>query len=268
VGRDFISSLIELTHRIEREQAALQHAMARGQQVCTGTDESGTITVHIDDEGTARDVQVAADWRYRLTPAQVGPAVVAADTAAAQRRESATAEALAEQSTADNRESTGDGLGGDRGAGGFGGPPVSPEWFGALTAPPGHAAPATPSDLSGQREPASGRSLAEISAAVLAAVDDLDRITEPPPPVHGIGAEGAVRVTLAGSRITECTINQAWLVRQDEVTLAHALREAVSRAAAAGLAARTPLLDFQRRLDGLVADAQANLAHLARGGRP
>ena len=249
MARDLLSSLAELTHRIQQEQASLRRAVARGREVCSGTDESGTITVLIDDEGTARDVRVAAGWRYRLSPGQVGPAVVAADTSAALRRASATAEALDLQSTVDNSGSTQDD------------PAV-----GLGTSSDGLDTPTRLARLGA--EATRPRSLTEISAAVLAAVDDLDRVIEPPPPVHGTGAEGAVRVTLAAGRITECAVNQSWLIHQDEVTLAHALREAVSRAAAAGLATRTRLIEYQRRLDALVADARASLNRLAEGVRP
>jgi hypothetical protein len=241
VGHDLLSSVTELTQRLRREQAALTRAMARAREISDGTDESGTITILLDDDGIARDVRVAADWRRRLDLPGVAPAVVAADAAAARRRATATAEALASESTV------------------AGGP--------APDAPPGWLVPVPPSgpdaDLARPR-----RSLAEISAAVLAAVDDLERATEPAPPVHGAGAEGAVRVTLAQGRITECVINEAWLAGQDEATLAHALREAVSAAAAAGVAARRPLIEYQQRLDAIVADARANLHRLAGGVRP
>jgi hypothetical protein len=113
--------------------------------------------------------------------------------------------------------------------------------------------------------PGERRSLAELSAAVLAAFDDLDRIVQPPPPVHGCGADGAVKVTMAAGRITHCLVNQDWLTHQDDITLAHALREAVSDAAAAWLAARTPSIDYQRRLHELVTDARSALARLRPG---
>lgn len=249
VARDLLSSLAELTHRIQQEQATLRRAVARGREVRTGTDESGTIIVELDDEGTARDVRVGANWRYRLSLVQVGPAVVAADASAALRRANATIEAL-DQSTADSGRSTQDGQTDGLPAGGCDRPD-------SLLPPPRSGAAAT----------SPRRSVAEISAAVLAAVNELDGFTEPPPPVHGTGADGAVRVTLVAGRITECAISPAWLRHQDEVTLARALREAVGQAAAAGVAARTRFMDYQRRLEALVADARASLNDLARGVR-
>jgi hypothetical protein len=252
---DLLSSVTELTQRLRREQADLIRANARGRQVRDGTDESGSITIVLDDDGTARDVLVAADWRRRLNPAQVGSAVVAADSRAAHRRAAATADALAGASTSDGRgrESTEDteeelARSGPTSSGGGWLVPIP------LTEPASEPAPPR-------------RSLAELSTAVLAAFEELERVTEPPPPVPGVGAAGAVRVTLAEGRLTECAINQAWLAHQDEVTLAYALREAVSAALTAAVAARRPLIEYQQRLDEIVADARATLRDLAAGVR-
>lgn len=239
--RDLLGSVTELTHRLRREQATLALALTQASQRRDGTDESGTMTILIDDAGTARDVIVAADWRRRLPPEQVGGAVVAADTDAARRRAVATAEALAEVrgSTTDAEEAT-----------------VRPDPSTGLG----------PVSLSG----GVGRPLSvmELTSAVLAAVEDLERATTPPPAVHGGGAGGAVRVTLDQGRITECLVNQRWLAQQDEVTLAHALREAISAAAAAGLAARAPFIEYQQRLDAIVVDARATLQEFSQGPRP
>jgi hypothetical protein len=260
--RDLLGSITELTRRLRREQATLVRAMAQAREVQGGTDESGSITVLVDDEGTARDVRVHADWRSRLTPAQVGAAVVAADGEAARRRATATAEALTRPSTDDAAQSTQDA---DQATSEMlrdgSARPVTDVLGGLATLRP------EPPPASSVEPPRPLRSLSEISTAVLAAVDDLERVTAPPPPVHGAGGEGAVRVTLAHGRITECVINQAWLAHQDDVTLAHALREAVSAAATARVAARRPLIEYQQRLDAIVADARANLNHFSGGVR-
>jgi hypothetical protein len=222
-----------------------------------GTDETGSITIVLDDDATARDVVVAAAWR-RLSPAQVGPAVVAADTDAARRFITATIAAPTTPSPTSPSRS--DGMGG---AGGY-------------------------RDQSGNRDrdrwwpianPAVGgpRPLTALAEAVLTATDDLDAVigappgragAGSPPDVVGIGAGAAVRITMTRGRITECTIDQAWLRQQDEVTLAHALREAIGQAAAADRAARQPFRDHQRRLAGIVAEARAALDELGRGARP
>lgn len=233
--RDLLGSVTKLTQRLRREQTTLARALTLARQRRDGTDESGTMTILIDEAGTARDVIVAADWRRRLPPDQVGAAVMAADEAAARHRVVATAEALAEV-----RGSTTD----DDGA-------ATQPWL----------VPLPPSDAGRPR------SVMELTTAVLAAVDDLERATTPPPAVHGGGAGGAVRVTLDQGRITECTVNQHWLANQDEVTLAHALREAISAATAAGLAARAPLIEYQQRLDAIVADARATLSEFSQGSR-
>lgn len=231
---DLLDSLSELTRQVGQSRAALDRAVARGREIHDGTDDSGTVTILIDDDGTARDVRVAADWRARLPTSELGPAVVAADTEAATRRAGATATALAYVSIEDMDA----------------GPP-----------PHGWLAPVPAPSEGGRR-----RSLEELSAAVWSALDDMDRVTQAPPTVCGTGAEGAVKVTMAGGRITACEVNEAWLAHQDDVTLTHALREAVSAAACAGIAARTPLADFQRRLHEVVADARATLVQLRPAG--
>lgn len=256
---DVFGSVAELTRRLRRAQTVLAVATAQARAVREGTDRTGSITVVIDDDGTARDVHVAADWRNRLDPADVGPAVVAADAEAARRRAAATAQALAD-AQADAEARTTDGEGADQSAvDGQSGPTGSALSIDAAAL--GWLAPVPPSG--GQP-----RSWADLAAAVLAAADDLDHVTAPPPPVVGVGAEGAVRITLTQGRITECTVNQAWLAHQDEVTLAHALREAISAAAAAALAARQPYIDYCRRLERVIADARATVQDLSRGPRP
>ncbi|MBX6750240.1 MAG: hypothetical protein IRY85_11325 [Micromonosporaceae bacterium] len=252
---DLLRSVTELTHRLRRMPAVLTAAAAQARGVCDGTDSTGSITIVIDDDGTVRDVHVAADWRRRLSPADVGPAVVAADAAAARRRAVATVEALA-----DAHASVGEGAATDLSSVDGQGPPIEA----SPTDPAGLPWPTPVPTGTGERP----RPLADLTAAVLAAVDDFDRVTAPPSPVVGIGAEGAVHVTVAQGRITECTVNQAWLARQDEVTLAHALREAIGAAGAAALAARRPYIDYQQRLETLVAEARASLDDLSRGPRP
>jgi hypothetical protein len=101
---------------------------------------------------------------------------------------------------------------------------------------------------------------------VWSAFDDLDRVIQPPAPVCGSGAQGAVMVTIARGRIIGCEVNEAWLARQDEVTLAHALRQAVSAAATAGVAARAPFVDYQQRLREIIADARASDGRLRLAG--
>lgn len=252
---DVLLSVTELTQRLRRAQATLAAAMTPARAVRDGTDETGAITIFVDDDGVARDVLVTADWRRRLSPAQVGPAVVAAHEDAAQRRTSVTAQALADaaESTLDSssaRESTED----DH-------PPDTRLIDGHGSSAASWLTPVSPAG------PATGRPrpLAELAAAVLAAADDLERVTAPPPPAVGIGAEGAVRITLARGRITECEVSQAWLARQDETTLAHALREAIGEAARAALAAGRPFMDYQERLAAIVADARASAPDLSQG---
>ena len=225
MDHNLLGSLTDITQELRQSQALLHRLEVHARAVREGSDESGTITIVVDDQGTARDVQVTTDWRRRLAPPAVGAAVVAADAEAANRRATATLEALASADVAH----------------------LSTE----ESAPP---------------EPGRRLSVPELAAAVFAAFEDLDRITEPPPLVYGTGAQGAVRLSMAQGRITECAVDERWLAHQDDVTLAHGLREAVSAAAAAAVAARAPFVEYQQRLQALVADAHTVLADVHADG--
>jgi hypothetical protein len=223
---------------MSRAQTALAHATAAGAAIRDGADPSGCITVILDDAGDAADILVATDWRRRLAADQVGAAVVAADQHAARRRAQATATALdrlPSLASTDSRSTVDD-----------------------IPRPP--AGVATVEPATGRR-----RSLTELTAAVWAAFDDLDRVTVPPEPARGAGAEGAVSITVAHGRVTACDIDPAWLTRQDEATLAHALAEALSSAGHQARRARAPLRGYQSHLDGLLADAMAHLGRNERG---
>jgi hypothetical protein len=228
MDHDLLGLVAGITDQLRQSRALLHHVRRHGNEIREGIDESGTITIIVDDEGTARDVRVAPDWRRRLSPAGVGAAVLAADARVASQRATATLEALGTQVDP---------------ASGPGADPVVAGWLEPVPA-----------------APAQRRSVAELAEAVFAAVDDLDRFTQPPPPVHGSGAQGAVRVSMAQGRITACAVHEGWLARQDDVTLAHGLREAVGAAATAMLAARAPFVEYQQRLRGILAQAHATLA--------
>lgn len=242
-GHDLRGSLEQITRHLARSRAVLTRAVTQARHVREGTDETGSITVVIDDEGSARDVHVHADWRHRLPLSQVGPAVVAADAQAVRRRSTATAEAIVE---ADRSVRDSDGL--------------STEDIRSMPGLPSWLVPVDPTALPGRN-----RSLAELTTALWAACDDLDRASRPAAAVSGTAAQGAVRIALVQGRITECAINQRWLAEQDDVTLAHALREAVSAATAAAVAARAPFIELQQRLGEIIADARHTLNHRQPG---
>jgi hypothetical protein len=233
-SRDLLGSVAELARRAGRLQQVLGQAVAQGRVVREGTDDSGTITIVLDDEGTPSDVRVAEDWREFLAdPQEVAAAIIAADGDAAMRRANATAEAVAgvelDESTVDGHEPAGG-------------------WL-------------VPVPVAGN-PPGQRRTLAELTAAVLAAANDGDRVRVPPAPTQGSSAGGSVRITLEHSRIAECRISERWLAHQDDISLAQALREAVSAAATAGLAARRPFIEHQQRLNALLADAGTTLTEM------
>ncbi len=184
----------------------------------------------LDSDGTARDVRIAADWRRRTTPDQVGAAVVAADTNAAENRARLVAEAIA--STQDD--------------------PVDPP-------------ASTPID-----PPSRARPVSDVTESALDAFDTMERFGTTTPAVTGISAEKAVRITIDQGRILACSIDPRWLVRQDETTLAHAIREALAAAALAQTEANRLAAEFSHRLTELLADVKATLhdIHREAGDRP
>ncbi len=106
--------------------------------------------------------------------------------------------------------------------------------------------------------------LADLANLASAAFDDIGRMTAPPAPITSAGAGGAVRVSMAQGRITGCAIDLPWLSRQDDTTLAHALREALSSAIATQSEADRPGADFSHRLNELLADVKATLHRIHR----
>jgi hypothetical protein len=234
MDRVLLQSLERLRLRMGRAQAVLAQAMAAGAAIRDGTDPSGGITIILDDDGAAQDVRIAADWRQRLAPDEVGAAVVAADETAARCRAIQTTTALSPgASTADSTVDT---------------VPQLPEWLQPV-------------------QPAGGprRSLTELTAAAWAAFDDLGRVTVTPRPVRVSGADGALELVLSQGRITGCTVDAHWLTRQDDTTLSHALRAALNAARTQERHAAQPLRAYQRQLDDLLADAMATL-HPRRDG--
>ena len=231
---DSLRSLAELQPEIGQLQSRFAQAVAQAETTSEGTDPSGAVTVILGPDGLARDVRIAGDWHRRLRAAQMAEAVVAADSDAAQRRAQATAEAFASIQDEPSEWA------------------VSPA---AELAAYGSATPARPRHL---------LDLADLADLASAAFDDIGRMTAPPAPITGAGAGGAVRVSVAQSRITGCDIDLPWLRRQDDTTLAHALREALSSGIAAQSEADRPAAEFSRRLAELLADAKATLRGIHR----
>ena len=222
----FMQSLTELQQQVGQLQARLARAAELTVVTSEGRDQSGAVEVILDSNGTARDVRIAADWRRRTPLDQVGAAVVAADTDAARNRARSFAEAVA--STEDY--------------------PLDP-----LPAPTA-VAPAV------RARPISG-----LAESALDAFDTIDRFRVPAHAVTGTNSERSVRISLDQGRITDCSIDLSWLARQDDTTLAHALREALASAATAQAEANRPAAEFAQRLTELLSDVKATLHDIDRG---
>ncbi len=222
-----VDSFTELQQELGRLQARLVRVGELASVANVGRDKSGAVEVILDSHGLACDVRIAADWRRRTMPDDVGAAVVAADTDAAQNRARSCAEAFA--STADSAH--------DENA--F---PTS-----ALVAPESRARP-----------------IADLAESALGAFDTIDRISTSTPAVTGTSSEQCVRINVDQGRITDCSINPSWLARQDDITLAHAIREALASAAAAQAEANRPADELSDHLSNLLAEVKTTLQALSR----
>jgi DNA-binding protein YbaB len=221
-----MQSLAELQQQAGQLQARLVRAAELGQVASNGRDPSGAVEVILDSDGTASDVRIAADWRRRTPLNHVGAAVVAADTDAALNRARSFAEAIA--STED----------------------VSLDPVPAPTP----VAPAV-----------RARPISNVAESALDAFDSIDRLSTPPPAVTGTSSAKSVRISLDHGRISDCWIDPSWLARQDDTTLAHALREALASAATAQAEANRPAAEFSQRLTELLAEVKATLHNIDRG---
>lgn len=84
----------------EQAVAAREHAWAAaaGARDARGTDRTGAVTVSLDGDGHVAAIQVAAGWRHRLDPDELGDAVREAAQAAAVERLASWGEAYADDS--------------------------------------------------------------------------------------------------------------------------------------------------------------------------
>jgi DNA-binding protein YbaB len=235
-----LRSLEQLRRDAQRLQAQLGRAVRHGQSTRDGSDTTGVVTVLLDADGAACDVLVSADWRRRLSLDELCRAICSADTDAAQRRALATTEALARLDEAHAHPSTLDGEATH----------ADPEVTGRQPGP-------VDSTRTVEGVP---RTLAQLTTAAWAALDDLARFTTAPPAVTGQAAGGAVRMQVGQGRILDCVVEPGWLARQDATTLTRGLRQALLAARAAAAEVSRPTAEFHERLADLLADAQATMA--------
>lgn len=242
--QDLARWLARLEREIERLPAVVASAQQPRDPAIAGTDPSGAVIVSLSPDGAASDVRIAADWRRRLRPEDVGDAVVAADSEAAQR----LAHAVAHATTASAGPTVLD--------------PIAP------VGPTGQ--PCSPAALA-------ERAIATFDDAAFddAAFDDaaLDDATFASDDVAsqggaaltavGTGAESAVSLCLSQGRIAACEVDRVWLNQQDEITLAHALREALADATARHAEACQPSEALADRIADLLADVKATLREIS-----
>ncbi len=216
---------------LQQELARLQARLARVGELAgvasTGRDKSGAVEVILNSNGLACDVRIAADWRRRTMPDDVGAAVVAADTDAAQNHARSCGEAFA--STADSARDQ-------------------------------DAFP-TSASVAPQSRP---RPISDLAESALRAFDRIDRFSTPTPAVTGTSPQQSVRVKVDQGRITDCSIDPSWLTRQDDITLAHAIREALASAAAAQADANRPADELSEHLNNLLVEVKTTLQAISR----
>jgi len=97
---DTAQRLRELQHEIEALAHRLDAAASAGGDTFTGTDVTGAVEVVVTGSGAAAEALLRPDWRDRLRADGLGPAVVAASSAAATARLSAWGAGMAEQAGA------------------------------------------------------------------------------------------------------------------------------------------------------------------------
>ncbi|MEV0898441.1 YbaB/EbfC family nucleoid-associated protein [Actinoplanes sp. NPDC049802] len=221
--------------RLQREAASL----VREPRPAIGTDDTGTVEVRVDGTGLIDAVEVHRDWRRRLSPERVGPAVLAA-----------AGDALSKQATALAEDAL---------------RPPRPSW------PPVEAPGPPPSPHVSQDGP--DPRLHELMLTVTDAIGELHVYAEHMGAVAnrttiGRTHSGRVTVTFTGRQLTAVEVDSRWLAAEaggqqvaDEVQAA--CREAYRTIAAEdeAAAARTPHLsavrdmardpqEFLRRLTG------------------
>jgi hypothetical protein len=167
------------------------------------TDPSGVVAVTLDNDGLPASFEVDDGWTSSLHPTALGPAVVAAFTAASRRRFSAFASLLEKiDLPAEGDEQ-----------------PVAPQQF---------QPPIQPSQPG---EPVMPREVGELLSELLDITDDLDAFADAPArQATGSAASGMLTLTLGSDGTLSCSADQAWASDKSGTEVAAALNTALAAA--------------------------------------
>jgi hypothetical protein len=239
-----IRDIARLQHRMADLERLISSAFAAAPIRSTGTESSGMISVTLGADGLPQSFHIARHWRRRLTPGNIGQAVLEAFWAALAERMRVWSRNLAEQRWREEFDEHRTG------------PPAMP-----AVDPTGDR---TPGGLPRTGSTTTPRSADTVAEDVIKALDRAEHIAAVRQPT-GTGSDdsGSVTLTLSGTGLVFCTVDERWATRRTAVMLTKALGQALvaGRADLARQADRPPpsatfsdltaealeLLDDQRR---------------------
>jgi hypothetical protein len=235
-----ITAATRFQERLADLQLLFEQAQAKAPSHADGTDSTGAVRVTTGSGGLPESITVAADWKKRLDPARVGPAVEQAHQNALKERMATWGAALRRSRWHEDFDEV---RSGSRRL--------------TRTTPP---APVLPT--SGLPP----RPLDQLTEAVLGVMRSGEPV-EPAAPAQGIGTAGGGRltITVGASGAFTCTADAQWTVRQSGVMVSTAANSALALACAeltaAMAAAASREKDASAGLTGLLHEA---FAHLTR----
>ncbi|MGF1662624.1 MAG: hypothetical protein ACFCVG_09170 [Kineosporiaceae bacterium] len=240
---DPTEALFDLRDRADQLQQQADHARASASQA-VGVDASGTVEVTLDAEGHAAGVELASNWRGRLSSADLPAAVLAAVQAAGLARLQAWGESMAEQAD---------------------GPPPPPR-----PAPAAHESLAARlgdavdrPDATAQGAPSGAEQVRATLEGLLGLVDELKRgidealataATQAAVTVEGRSGSGRVTATASAAGVLSIAYDDEWLATAGRSAVGRETAEAVRAAQGAAAAAVR---------DGLAATSLGRLQALA-----
>jgi hypothetical protein len=186
---DWLDEDLAALTELQRSAQALSRQLAQGRQALTeasAKDPTEALRVRLADDGRVNSVEIMTDWRRRLSPEDLGPAVVSTLQQAGQRRLEAWADAV--------------------------GRPVDPaEGMDVVVVPSGDLAPAA----EGLGDPSAAtyaRNLFYVLHDVSARWPDLeaDLLQRAQEATEGHDAHRHVVVTLTGDQLTGVVVDSAW----------------------------------------------------------
>jgi DNA-binding protein YbaB len=218
---DELAGLTRLSHQLEDMARHANAAAAAAAGPIVGSDETGSVSVVVDDDGVITTVEVDPGWREVVGVAGLGTAVVGAAVAAVAIRTETFLEAWMEAEAQDEAQ---DGAQADRDP-----QPVVPRDFPPMFGPTFAPRPGRPTD----------GSMAELAALLHNVNQDIDRLSVEIQSLAGdhtgTSRAGHVSATVTGAlTLVDVDFDKRWLVNADDhnitTEMTEALRAAYERA--------------------------------------